>query len=278
MPIKRSGVGYADFSGGDANHIIGCTPISAGCANCYARVLIEDRGGRDFSEVKIYPKKLNRLLRAEFQENGKPFRRGPGSRPIIFPVDLGDHFHEDVLEDYLFEVLNVYWARDDADWLVLTKRPMFAGQRIAKWLCDVAELERLPAHIWIGATIENERAFGRIYDLLSIPAERRWLSLEPMLEPLAHLFWQYTERVATMRDTIHWIVVGAESGPKRRPFDEDWARDMRDFCTEYGIPFYYKQGSHRFPGRNDVLDGRRWKEFPGLPSPIISTRAGCIEL
>jgi protein gp37 len=263
MPIKRSGVGYADFSGGDANHIIGCTPVSAGCANCYARVLIQDRGARDFSVVKTYPKKLNRLLRANFQEGDKPFRRGPGSRPIIFPVDLGDHFHEDIPEAYTFDFLNTYWARKDADWLVLTKRPSFAGKRISKWLCEVSGLGCLPANIWIGTTIEDEANFGRIYDLLSIPAETRWLSLEPILEPVDDLLFRYAaSRFFNMRDTVHWIALGAESGAHRRHYEEDWARGARDFCAEYQIPFFYKQGSHRFPGRDDVLDGRKWKQFP----------------
>lgn len=47
MPIRRSGIEYADFSSGDASFIIGCTPVNPGCINCYARELIQNRQGRD---------------------------------------------------------------------------------------------------------------------------------------------------------------------------------------------------------------------------------------
>lgn len=40
---------------------------------------------------------------------------------------------------------------------------------------------------------------------------------------------------------ITWIIVGGESGSKRRPFDCDWARTVRTFCDIYGIPFFFKQ-------------------------------------
>jgi protein gp37 len=118
----RSKIGYADFSGGDANFIIGCTPASAGCINCYARELIEVRQGRDFSKIRLYPEKLHRLGRTKFEENGVLFRRGPGSRPIVFPVDLGDIMHADVPQSFISDALNLMAGRDEVDWLILTKR------------------------------------------------------------------------------------------------------------------------------------------------------------
>jgi len=38
-----------------------------------------------------------------------------------------------------------------------------------------------------------------------------------------------------------WVIVGAESGPKRRPFERQWARDIRDELAYFDIPFFYKQ-------------------------------------
>lgn len=32
-----------------------------------------------------------------------------------------------------------------------------------------------------------------------------------------------------------------ESGAKKRPFDADWARSVRDQCKEAGVPFFMKQ-------------------------------------
>ena len=92
MTVPRSNITWTDFSGGDANFAIGCTKVSPACAHCYAEAIIK-RAGRDFSEVRTYPEKLRRLQTWKFKDDGAPFRRGPGSRPLCFPVDMGDLFH-----------------------------------------------------------------------------------------------------------------------------------------------------------------------------------------
>lgn len=288
MPVRRSGIGYADFSGGDTNFIIGCTPISPGCAHCYAHELVQNRQGRDFSEIRLYPEKLRRLNYTKFKENGVPFRRGPGSRPIVFPVDLGDIMHKDVPYNFIQPALWTMENRSDADWLVLTKRPA----RLAEFYPD-----GWPENIWPGTTVESQDYVWRIDKLLQVKASVRWLSLEPMLEEInirdilhgmpepyggghrgyvthdmaldaenlslegMDLGWQEPEWQQTV-EPPNWVVVGAESGSKRRPFDENWAEQVQADCQGAGISFFYKQGSHRFPGRDDVLDGRTWKEFP----------------
>jgi protein gp37 len=294
MSVRRSGVGYADFSGGDANFIIGCTSVSAGCAHCYARDLIENRQGRDFSEVRLYPDKLKRLATARFEEKGTPFRRGPGSRPIIFPIDLSDFFHEAVPDEFRLQAIEVMASRSDADWLILTKR---AGEMLV--FSNRYFAAGWPSNLWPGVTVENNATLWRASVLLAVRAKTRWISLEPMLESISleNLLGVWTDGAAyqprphdkidltkphaglpryahlytaaakpkgafLIKRQLAWVVLGAESGPKRRPFDLDGARSVRDQCQAAGVPFFYKQGSHRFPGRNDVLDGQKWKQFP----------------
>ena len=58
--------------------------------------------------------------------------------------------------------------------------------------------------------------------------------------------------------------MGGESGLGRRPMDYDWARRIRDCCTDAGVSFFYKQGNNRFPGRDNLLDGRTWEDFPAV--------------
>jgi protein gp37 len=227
-----------------------------------------ERWGRDFSQVRIYPEKLRRLARAKFEERGRPFRRGPGSRPLVFVVNMGDLFHPDVPDDFIVEAIRVMAQRDDVDWLVLTKRVdrMLYFDRV--WTNG-----GFPPNVWPGATMETQKMANQRAPLfMRVRASVRWLSLEPMLEPIelfdvdgviSQEMVRYDLReLCYPADHIDWIVVGAESGPNRRPFDEDWARRVRDDCLAAGVPFFYKQGSHRFPGRNDVLDGRTWKQFP----------------
>lgn len=94
--------------------------------------------------------------------------------------------------------------------------------------------------------------------------------------------------------SISWIVVGGESGPKARPMQTQWARDLRDQCVAAGVPFFFKQhgewvapsqmpadtfmdwdiknGTDAFdrdaPWRmgkkraGRLLDGREWNEYP----------------
>jgi protein gp37 len=61
---------------------------------------------------------------------------------------------------------------------------------------------------------------------------------------------------------IDWVIVGGESGPKRRPMAIEWVRSLRDECFTAGIPFFYKQPGGLYPGGDATLDGRTWREFP----------------
>ncbi|MFH1484946.1 MAG: DUF5131 family protein, partial [Chloroflexota bacterium] len=120
--LKRSNIGWCDYSGGDLNFIIGCTPISEGCTNCYAKTWAKQAGRLWVDVVHISWEKLNRLWKAKWEPGDTPYHRGPGSKPIMFPVDLGDLLHPDVPEEMILTALDIFTARDDADWVLLTKR------------------------------------------------------------------------------------------------------------------------------------------------------------
>lgn len=178
MPTpKRSKIGFCDYSAGDLNFVIGCTPASAGCANCYAR-RIYDHFGKDFSKVTIYPEKLARL--AKWQPK-PPYKRGPESRPLAFVVDMGDLFHEEVPHYFIQEFLDeVVYGRLDIDWQVLTKRPRRMWREIQIWYRRMAVLSDeaysrwnpLP-NLWLGVTVEDEDNLWRIDELLKTPAAVR---------------------------------------------------------------------------------------------------------
>jgi len=118
----------------------------------------------------------------------------------------------------------------------------------------------------------------------------RFLSCEPLLGPVDLLPHMPAVDPYDSRETeewgIDWIIVGGESGHGARPMHPDWARSLRDQCTEAGIPFLFKQwgefryldttnpyvwredGDHLEPVRQGkkaagrVLDGRTWDEYP----------------
>ncbi len=265
MPApKRSKIGFTDYSAGDLNFVLGCTPISAGCEHCYARRLYKTFG-KDFSQVTIYPEKLEHLLKWQPKP---PYKRGLGSKPLAFVVDMGDLFHDHVPDEFIQQAFDTMADRSDVDWLVLTKRAM----RMRMLLMDWCSTE----NVWLGVSVENEDNLWRIGELmdtpLDVPATMRWISLEPMLGPidLTSVCCRDGDHLGTdlynlgLDVGIDWVVIGAESGPKRRPFKKEWAWDVLDQCREAGIPVFLKQDSGRGPSV-PLLDrqGREVKEWPG---------------
>ena len=76
MPAPhRSAIAWTDYSGGDANFVTGCTPVSEGCRACYAKAIYE-RFGRDFGNVQVNFEALDRLAR------WRPKPLSKRSRPI----------------------------------------------------------------------------------------------------------------------------------------------------------------------------------------------------
>jgi protein gp37 len=123
--------------------------------------------------------------------------------------------------------------------MILTKRP----QNIRKML---------PAswpwpHVWLGVTGENQREWNRRVRLLrAIPAALRFVSVEPMLEP-----------IKVDLASIGWIICGGETDPMKkgraRSMDPDWARRLRDDCAGAGVAFFMKQMTDQKPIPDDLL-------------------------
>ena len=249
MPAaKHSSIGWTDFSGGDLNFICGCTKISPGCQGCYARRIYK-RFGKDFSKVTVYPDKLERLLTWQPQP---PYKRGPGSRPMAFPVDMGDLLHEEVPDWFIFRAFQVMSARADIDWLVLTKR--------ARRMRRLLGMQHRAENIWLGVSVESPDYLWRIDELLKTPAAVRWISYEPALAPID---------ITPYLLGISWICIGAESGANRRLFKRTWAWDVLDQCRAANVPCFLKQDSGPRPGA-PLLDrkGNEVKEFPNASSFI----------
>jgi protein gp37 len=248
MPApQRSTITWTDYSAGDANFVLrgkrlGDCEASTGCQNCYAHLQRQRDPKRAPDETTVNESKLKSLIRFKPKEKGTPYRRGPGSRPMIFVCDLGDLFHDNVPDDFIMGAIRGMGSRTDIDFQILTKR----AERMAGLLTEV------PDNVWVGITAENQdMAEKRLPHLLRIKAKVRFLSVEPMLESMT-----------IPLDGIHWVICGAESGPGRRPFDKSWASSLYQQCQEHGVSFFFKQGSHFRPGRDDFLDGEQVKQWP----------------
>lgn len=242
--MKRSRITWTDYSGGDLNVVTGCTPVSEGCANCYARAIYE-RFGLDHSKVMIREDKLQRLSKMRLPQDGN--RRGPNSKPMCFICDTGDLFHPDVPEEFISDVFEMMARRQDVIWQVLTKRPDRMREIVTRWG------QPMPVHVWLGVTCENQaRADERIPLLLQTPAAVRFVSCEPMLEPID---------LGKCR-MLDWVICGAESGPHRRPFDRAWAANLYAQCAHANVAFFGKQDSDLKPGKPLYIAGEVIHQWP----------------
>ena len=85
----------------------------------------------------------------------------------------------------------------------------------------------------------------------------RFLSIEPLIG-----------RIGKLDLTgIDWVIVGGESGPRARPIEGSWVREIRDQCEAAEVAFFFKQwgGIHPKAGGRK-LDGREWNQFPKPPA------------
>lgn len=107
-------------------------------------------------------------------------------------------------------------------------------------------------NVWLGVSAEDqERADERLRYLLNTPATVRFVSAEPLLGPIdiARAFLpamkdRIEQRLPSPTDgrgSLHWVIVGGESGPGARAMHPGWARSLRDQCVAAGIPFHFKQ-------------------------------------
>jgi len=165
----------------------------------------------------------------------------------VFVNSMSDLFHDEVPEEFIQRVFAVMEAASRHSFQLLTKRPERAA--------ELAPALPWPTNVWMGTSVENEEVIDRIHALRRIPAEVRFLSLEPLLGPLPSLDLS----------GIHWVIVGGESGPGARPMEAGWVRAVRDQAHREGVPFFFKQwGGVNKKAAGRTLDGRTWDEMPGV--------------
>lgn len=233
------------------NPVAGCSLVSPGCTNCYAMRMaarLQAMGMQKYEgttrksgkrhvwtgRVNLDPKSLAAPLTWR-----KPQR--------IFVNSMSDLFQEALAEEF---VQRVWQVMEQAHWhtfQILTKRPE-----------HMLNLLRQPAfrvlpHVWLGTSVENEDHVGRIELLRRTPAAIRFVSFEPLLEPISN----------PDLTGIHWAIVGGESGPRARPMESGWVEDLRDACLRQGVAFFFKQwGGRRKKATGRTLGDRTWDDYP----------------
>lgn len=197
------------------NPVIGCKPVSEGCANCYAAGMAER-----FPELQDAD--------GGFAPHAPKGDKRPPKHGVVFVGNMTDIFGYWNSDRVIFDCLHS--VSETAKNLVLTKR---VG-RMSKYF--YANCTR--RCVWYGMTAENQERYNeRIKDFRNFQSPFKWLSAEPLLGPI-DMQLQY---IPPEDMPFGWVVVGAESGPNRRPCRIYWVRSIVHQCRTAGIKVFVKQ-------------------------------------
>jgi len=233
------------------NPITGCTPISEGCKNCYAKRMANRLKGRygypkkNAFQVTYHPDRLDQPLKWR-----KPRK--------VFVCSMGDLFHSLVSEDIQVLLHEIMCKAEQHTFMILTKRP----ENMRRFYEFNHSKFNDAGNVWLGVTVETQDlANERIPVLLQIPAAVRFVSYEPAIGAIdldnirfdrylrgSVLSGAALSRIAAGQmipnatvPTLDWVIAGGESGPGARPAYPSWFRLVRDQCKAAGVPFFFKQ-------------------------------------
>jgi len=221
------------------NPTTGCNKISAGCKFCYAEVMtrrLKAMGMEKYADgfkLRIHEDAL--LVPYSWKQ-----------QKVVFVNSMSDLFHKDVPLDFIQKVFHVMNETQHV-YQVLTKR--------ADILLQHNDHLNWAHNIWMGVSVENEKAMWRIEALRQTAARIKFLSCEPLIGPLPNM----------NLDGIDWVIVGGESGRNPRPMKEEWVLDIMDQCKATGVKFFFKQwGGTNKKKAGRTLKGRLYSEMPAI--------------
>ena len=243
----RSSIEWTDSTW---NPVTGCTKVSPGCKNCYAE--------RMAHRLRLMGQPRYRDgFRLALQKNIVEAPLSWRGRRTIFVNSMSDLFHEEIPLEFIQRVFATMNKAHNHRFQILTKR--------SKRLLELCHAVKWTENIWMGVSVENADYTFRVHDLQKVPSKVRFLSVEPLLGPISRL----------PLSKIHWVIVGGESGPRARPMQPGWTRQIRDRCLRYNVPFFFKQwGGVNKKQNGRRLDRRYWNQLPqvrgyeGVPNSV----------
>lgn len=208
------------------NFWTGCKKVSDGCKFCYM-YRDKERYGQD-------PKTVLRTSDKTFYAAIK------WKEPkLIFTCSWSDFFIEEA-DEWRNDAWEVIRKTPHHTWQILTKRP----ERISK--CLPKDWGEGWNNVWIGVTVENEKAFDeRIPILDRIEAKTKFVSFEPLIGRI-----EINEsRRTMMAGNIDWAIIGGESGNENgkyqyRESELEWFEHIIDRSPRYTNIFVKQLGTH----------------------------------
>lgn len=222
------------------NPVTGCDKISAGCKFCYAEVMAKRLKAMG---VEKYQNEFK--LTIHENELATPYTWKKSK--VVFVNSMSDLFHKDVPVEFIQKVFRVMKENPQHVFQVLTKRADVMLYYDKEGWLDWSH------NIWMGVSVENEKAMKRIDLLRQSNARTKFLSCEPLIGPLPKLNLK----------NIDWVIVGGESGRKPRPMKKEWVLDIKQQCEKKDVAFFFKQwGGTNKKKTGNLLDGKKYLEMP----------------
>lgn len=243
------------------NPLVGCTHASPGCDNCWAKGLHDMRHAAYLAGKQMPQQYAKPFGQIQLLEDRLAQPMGWRKPRRVFVNSMSDLFHEGVPTEFIARVFDVIRRAPQHRFYVLTRR--------AKEMYSRTPPGTEPPNVWLGVSVESQECEGnstlhywygdvkglpknpkdRVRWLVSIPDVRRFISFEPLLGPMGDI----------NLDGIDWVIVGCESGPKRRPCELGWVESIVDQCRKAGVPPFVKQID---------LDGKVCRNFADFPESV----------
>jgi len=198
--MPKTKIEWCDYT---INPVKGLCPMA--CSYCYARRMYKRFNWNP--EIRYNPKVM--LESATLPGGSRVF---VGSTMELF----GKHIKDAWLKDTFYIAKRCPWIT----FIFLTKQP----QNLIKW-------SPFPGNCWVGVTATNGRMVDDAgYYLAQVEAKVKFLSIEPLLEPI-HLYFG--------KPGIDWVLIGAQTNPYKPP-EISWLREIVEATDKMGIPVFLK--------------------------------------
>lgn len=242
------------WAGWTWNPVTGCLH---GCRYCYARSIAA-------RFTNMFPAGFTPLFHSErlaAPANTKIPRKyiGVPEWLRVFVVSMGDLFGRWVPLEWIEQVLAAELASPQWEYLHLTKFP------------DRYPGLKLPTSAWVGTSVDEQnrvRIAERAMRAVS-GVKVKWLSLEPLREPL-----QFSD--LSMFD---WVVIGSQTGTMQPGGAEpafappaEWVLRITDQALEAGCRVHWKPNLRANPGVRGSLGGRWYDDYPTVDLPTKDVR------
>ena len=205
------------------NPVTGCSPVSSGCTNCYAKRMANRLKGR-----YGYPKDEPFRPGIVHQDKLDQPRKWQKSRKI-FVCSMGDLFHPDVNRATVEDMCETVYDCKRHIFMMLTKRP----EAMLDFFGISLDADLWGDNLWLGVTAENQKRYDERWPILSkIPAAVKFVSIEPALEYV---------NIDIFAPWPDWVIAGPETGPGARECKPEWIESLYEQCKEAGVPFFDKR-------------------------------------